>query len=166
MSELFNALFTRTCSHRFAWPRRTSGGILYQVCLICGDCFRYDWTTMRRGERIDVAPETAITPRTTWKPRSRRIRWEKPLVYRESDSSEWINGTVENISESGVSFIGEQLVTAGVELEMIFVMPYEITGQPNSRVLCRADVARVVPGGSGKFALAVVMSGYSFLPDE
>jgi hypothetical protein len=49
---------------------------------------------------------------------------------------------------------------------MIFVMPHEITGQPNSRVLCRADVARVVAGEAGKYVLAVIMSGYSFLPDE
>ena len=166
MPELFSALFTRTCSHQFAWPRRTSDGTVYQVCLICGDCFRYDWNTMTRGERIDVAPETAIIPRLTWKTRSRRIRWEKPLLYRESGSTEWVNGTVENISESGISFTGGQLVTAGIELEMIFVMPHEITGQPNSRVLCRADVARVAAAKPGKFVLAVMMSGYSFLPDE
>ena len=54
----------------------------------------------------------------------------------------------------------------GVELEMIFVMPQEITGQPNSRVLCRGEVARAVPGKSGTYILAVIMSGYSFLPDE
>jgi hypothetical protein len=87
------------------------------------------------------------------------------MLYRESGVAEWNAGTVQNISKSGVSFVGEQRVEDGIELEMIFVMPQEITGQPSSKVLCRGDVARVVGGNSGNYAAAVAMSGYSFLPD-
>ncbi len=120
---------------------------------------------MSRGERFDVMPEMHTSQRLAWKPRSRRIRWPEPLLYRESGMAEWNAGTVQNISGSGVSFVGEQRVENGIELEMIFVMPHEITGQPNSKVLCRGDVARAVTGNSGDYVLAVAMSGYSFLPD-
>jgi len=164
MSDLLSSLFTRTCSHQFTWPRRTSDGIVYQVCTMCGDCFRYHWDTMSRGERIDVAAGPVMT-RSGWHPRARRIRWRKPLLYRESGATEWSAGTVENISESGVSFGGEQLVAEGIELEMIFVMPQEITSQTNSRVFCRGEVARAIAEKSGKYVIAAAMSGYSFLPD-
>lgn len=36
------------CPHRFSWPRIGVNGQDYQVCLICGTAYEYDWTTMRR----------------------------------------------------------------------------------------------------------------------
>ena len=87
-------------------------------------------------------------------------------MYRVTGNTEWESGTVQNISESGVSFIGEQPVVSGVDLELIFVMPQEITGQRNSKVLCRGEVARVAGDRMGHFFVAVVMSGYSFLPED
>lgn len=165
MPHLLSSLFTHACSHQFTWPRRTADGTTYQTCLLCGECFRYDWDTMSRGERMEGTPEVS-TSRASWKPRSRRIRWPKPLLYRESGMEEWSAGTVQNISESGISFVGEQLVPNGVELEMIFVMPQEITGQPKSKVLCRGEVARAGARKAGDCILAVAMSGYSFLPEE
>jgi hypothetical protein len=165
MPHLLSSLFTRVCSHQFTWPRRASDGTVYQVCLSCGDCFRYDWDTMSRGERIEAMSETASVSRTAWKPRSRRIRWPKPILYRKNGMLEWNNGRVQNVSKSGVSFIGEESVASGNEVEMIFLMPQEITGQPNSKVLCRGDVARALVA-SGEYIIAASMSGYSFLPDE
>ena len=41
------------CSHEFSWPRRGADGNYYQVCLLCAAEYRYDWTTMRRTERVE-----------------------------------------------------------------------------------------------------------------
>ena len=166
MPNLLSSLFTRACSHQFAWPRRAADGTLYQVCLICGDCFRYDWNTMSRGERIEVVHRVSSSPRMAWKPRSRRIHLEQLLLYRQSDTTEWFPGALQDISESGVSFVGDQPLCAGIELQMILVMPQEITGQPNSKVLCRGDIMRSARSTARQYLNAVAMSGYSFLPDE
>jgi hypothetical protein len=166
MPNLLSSLFTRACSHHFAWPRRAEDGTLYQVCLICGDCFRYDWNTMSRGERIEVALRVSSSSRIAWKPRSRRIHLEQPLLYRQSDTTEWFPGTLKDISESGISFVGDQPLCAGIELQMIFVMPQEITGQANSKVLCRGDIMRSARSKPEQYLNAVAMSGYSFLPDD
>lgn len=166
MPHLLSSLFTRACSHEFAWPRRSADGTFYQVCLICGDCFRYDWQTMNRGERIDLPTEPTTAPRPVWRPRSRRLRWQKPLLFRESGASEWSPGMLQNISESGVSFRAERALPQEAEVEMIFVMPQEITGQPNSKVLCRGELVRIQGEDSGMYMNSVVMSGYSFLPDD
>jgi len=43
------------CQHRFSWPHTGVHGQDYQVCLICGAAYEYDWTTMRRTRRLATA---------------------------------------------------------------------------------------------------------------
>jgi hypothetical protein len=40
------------CPHRFSWPRLTDNDQHYQVCLICGTAYQYDWKTMQRTDRL------------------------------------------------------------------------------------------------------------------
>jgi hypothetical protein len=47
-------LLKRACSHRFGWPRLDAAGRHYQICLLCGTAYEYDWTLMRRTRRILV----------------------------------------------------------------------------------------------------------------
>jgi len=51
-------LLKRACSHRFAWPRLDAAGRHYQICLLCGTAYEYDWTAMRRSRRLLVTPST------------------------------------------------------------------------------------------------------------
>jgi hypothetical protein len=44
----------RGCSHRFTWPRIDNHGRHYQICLSCGRAYEYDWSTMRRTDRLLV----------------------------------------------------------------------------------------------------------------
>jgi hypothetical protein len=52
MASLFRRFFYGCCTHRFAWPRISLSGQHYQVCLRCGAAYQYDWTTMRRSNRL------------------------------------------------------------------------------------------------------------------
>jgi len=45
-------LFGQGCEHRFAWPRIDANGNHYQICSRCGTAYEYDWTMMRRTERL------------------------------------------------------------------------------------------------------------------
>lgn len=45
-------LLQRLCRHRFSWPHSSVHGQDYQVCLICGVAYEYDWVTMRRTRRL------------------------------------------------------------------------------------------------------------------
>jgi hypothetical protein len=49
-------LLSRFCSHRFTWPRLDGNGQHYQICLLCGTAYEYDWQTMRRTSRL-LVPE-------------------------------------------------------------------------------------------------------------
>ncbi len=137
------------CSHEFSWPRRGSDGDYYQVCLLCAAEYKYDWSTMRRTERVEHAkPETGIRrshpreKRPSWTPRARRLKLDVALRYRVNNTSTWYEGTIENLSQTGLLFRGPQQLPVNALIEMVFEMPEEISGQKNRNVLCQGRVIR------------------------
>jgi hypothetical protein len=57
------------CRHQFSWPHSGVHGRDYQVCLLCGSTYEYDWTTMRRTRLLlsdsNARAEFEIQPRCT-----------------------------------------------------------------------------------------------------
>jgi hypothetical protein len=53
---LWNELLRRACTHRFAWPRIDADGRHYQICLLCGTAYEYDWALMCRTNRRLALP--------------------------------------------------------------------------------------------------------------
>jgi hypothetical protein len=170
--KLLDALMLRTCSHEFSWPRRAADSQYYQVCLLCAVEYKYDWTTMRRVERVDRASETTATRkgRTTtkkpsWVPRARRLKLDAAVRYRVKNLGTWYDGVVENLSQSGVLLHGPQQFPDNTLVEMVFEMPEEISGQKNSSVLCQGRIIRTrkaqeSPDGVG---LAASILDYKFI---
>jgi len=148
--KFMDVLMLGRCSHEFSWPRRSSDGNYYQVCLLCAAEYKYDWATMRRTERVEhTKPETGIRrshttreKRPSWVPRARRLKLDIPLRYRVNKTSMWYEGIIENISQSGVLFNGPQELPLNALIEMVFEMPEEISGQKNSNVVCQGRVMR------------------------
>jgi len=58
-APFFTRLLELLCPHRFSWPHSGAHGQDYQVCLICGTAFGYDWSTMRRTGPLSVPPRCA-----------------------------------------------------------------------------------------------------------
>jgi hypothetical protein len=147
--KLMDVLMLGRCSHEFSWPRRGGDGDYYQVCLLCAAEYKYDWTTMRRTERVEHAkPDTMVRrshtreKRPSWVPRARRLKLDIPLRYRVNKTSTWHEGIIENISQSGVLFNGPHTLPVNALIEMVFEMPEEISGQKNSNVVCQGRVMR------------------------
>ena len=111
--KLMDVLMLGRCSHEFSWPRRAADGQFYQVCLLCAVEYSYDWTTMRRTERVD-----------------------------RTQSATEAEGTIANLSQSGVLLQGPQRFPDNTLVEMVFEMPEEISGQKNSTVLCQGRITR------------------------
>ncbi len=160
------------CAHEFSWPRRWPDGEYYQVCLLCGAEYRYDWKKMRRTERITAEtplPQprfiTADKKKPTWSPRARRLRVDYELKYRARGSAQWYSGAMQNISQSGVLFHGPDAIS-GETVEMIFEMPKEIAGQQGRKVLCNGTVVRSQSLVNNQFSYAVSISYYRFLHHE
>lgn len=181
MSAILNML--GRCSHEFSWPRRWSDGMYYQVCLLCGEEYEYDWKKMKRTERITAGRfaervmegirkgpnRQHARQKPTWSPRARRLKLEnREMKFRERGSNEWLAGTVENISNSGILFRTEQPMRENAAVEIILEMPKEITGQEQSMVLCSCTVVRTeLPEveGSPK-AFGAVLWEYRFLHEH
>lgn len=162
------------CSHEFSWPRRAADGHYYQVCLVCAVQYKYDWKTMRRVERVEQLPEEATTAsrrsrshtrKPSWVPRARRLKLNSPVRYRVKNLGTWFEGTIDNLSQSGVLFHGSEALPDNTLVEMVFEMPEEISGQKNSNVLCQGRIIRTreakdTDAGSG---LAASILDYKFL---
>jgi PilZ domain len=172
--KLLDVLTLGHCSHEFSWPRRSADGHYYQVCLQCATAYNYDWKAMRRTKRVDPSAEaeTSATRRKwgqgrkpTWVPRARRLKLQAPLRYRAKYQTTWYEGTIENLSQSGVLFHGAQPLIQNTLVEMIFEMPEEISGQKNSSVLCQGRVTRSQSerDSEDRVTLAASVLDYKFL---
>ena len=152
--KLLDVLMLGRCSHEFSWPRRGADGQFYQVCLLCAVEYSYDWTTMRRTQRVDrsqAASEAegtttrrsrSRTHKPTWVPRARRLKVNTPVRYRVKNLGSWYEGMIANLSQSGVLLQGPQRFPDNTLVEMVFEMPEEISGQKNSTVLCQGRITR------------------------
>ena len=175
--KLMDVLMLGRCSHEFSWPRRAANGEYYQVCLLCAAAYQYDWKTMRRGDRVEnPVPDTSAGRRRTgttqkqqtWVPRARRLKLDLPIRYRIKNLSNWYEGRVQNISQSGVLFHGPQQLPTNALVEMVFEMPEEISGQKNSGVLCQGRLIRSksTHDTEAGFGLAASILDYRFLHPE
>ena len=173
--KLMDVLMLGRCSHEFSWPRRSANGEYYQVCLLCAAAYQYDWKTMRRGARVEhPVPETAAVRRRSgqkqpsWVPRARRLKLDLPIRYRVKNLSNWYEGMVRNLSQSGVLFHGRQQMPVNALVEMVFEMPEEISGQKNSNVLCQGRLIRSREAHDSEegFGLAASILDYKFLRQD
>ena len=172
--KLLDVLMLGRCSHEFSWPRRAADGDYYQVCLLCAAEYKYDWKTMRRTERLEHgSPEEtpssrrsrSHTRKQTWVPRARRLKLDTPVRYRVKNLGSWYEGTIDNLSQSGVLFHGTQRFPNNTLVEMVFEMPEEISGQKNSSVLCQGRItrSREAPEKADTSGLAATILDYKFL---
>lgn len=181
-SRLLDLFRLGRCSHEFSWPRRWPDGEYYQVCLLCGDEYKYDWKTMSRLERVTDLCKVQEPARAgsrqgracskkkpSWSPRARRIKLNgQEMKYREVGTAAWHRGTLDNVSQTGVLFRAAEALAENAEVEMILEMPREISGLEHAQVIARGMVVRTVPpgNGQGKPAIAAGVWDYRVLHDK
>jgi hypothetical protein len=56
--NFWKRLLGRGCAHRFSWPRMDADGCHYQICVLCGTAYEYDWTMMCRTRQLMVRSRT------------------------------------------------------------------------------------------------------------
>ena len=178
--KFLDVIMLGRCSHEFSWPRRGADGQYYQVCLLCAVEYRYDWTTMRRTQRVERSASEAENTTTrrsrsrahkpTWVPRARRLKVDTPARYRVKNLGSWYEGIIANLSQSGVLLVGPQRFPDNTLVEMVFEMPEEISGQKNSTVLCQGRITRTkdapekpMPDKGESTRLAASILDYKFL---
>src|SRR5579863_6436352 len=84
-----------------------------------------------------------------------RVPAEIPVAIHSKDGKVQTTGTSRDLSENGIFFYTETRLTPGSELEMVLVLPSEMTQGERRWVCCQASVVRVENGmEKGSFGLA------------
>jgi len=93
------------------------------------------------------------------------LKLNTPVRYRGKEMGAWVNGRIENLSQSGVFLHGPQQLPSNSLVEMVFEMPEEISGQKNSSVLCQGRITRTKQGHDSDevVELAASILDYKFL---
>ena len=99
--------------------------------------------------------------------RGQRFAISMPLSYRVPGEAVWHEGTVENISRSGILFCADAMMPPQTPLEMAFRLPVEVGGQGSAEVLCAGSVARTAMRVSKHqpAAIAALILSFRFVRD-
>jgi hypothetical protein len=92
-------------------------------------------------------------------PRAERFPLHRPIFYRQSESSDWLEGTTENISRTGIFFNAEKDFKPSRLLDIRVSFPLNMT------LSCLGAVVRT-ENSSGRNALAVQIRRYSLRSKE
>lgn len=97
-------------------------------------------------------------------PRARRYEIATSIQYHVGGATIWREGSLENISVSGVLLRTDQPVEVNTQIEMRFVLPVELVGERAAEVICRGVVVRsfpaVGPENSIKIAARILNSRF------
>ncbi|MBZ5546067.1 MAG: PilZ domain-containing protein [Acidobacteriia bacterium] len=97
--------------------------------------------------------------------RAQRFAIAMPIQYRSIHEINWLEGTVENISSTGVLLRGPQIMSVATPIQMRFELPAEFGGQTGALVVCRGEVVRALlpPAENAPKALAATILDYTFV---
>ena len=80
-------------------------------------------------------------------PRATRVPLPIPIMYRLAGEETWFQGTIVNLSESGVLF-GPAELQPGAQVEVILSPPIQVGSMATGKQMCLAEVVRATDGGA------------------
>jgi hypothetical protein len=98
----------------------------------------------------------------------RRSRQRIPVrldVSIQSSQDRPHTGYTRDLSTSGIFLYSDSEILVGTELEMVLMLPDELTDGEKRWVCCRAAVIRVEHGGEGGFGVAASIRSIATLPE-
>jgi len=95
-----------------------------------------------------------------------RFGYQVPVLLRVPGEGRTGSGCTQDLSSRGALVWTDLLLAEGNLVEMILVMPSEITLAEDMNVCCRAHVTRLERTEGNKPAVAVKIERYDFLPNQ
>jgi len=101
------------------------------------------------------------------KRRSRqRVPARVPVSIKSKSAAVETTGFTRDLNRSGIFIYTDSQISAGSELEMVLILPPEITHGEKQWVCCQASVVRVEDGKDGKdFGVAASIRSIEILPE-
>ena len=99
----------------------------------------------------------------------RRSRQRMPVrlgVSIRSPQGESATGYTRDLSRTGIFLYADSEILVGSELEMVLMLPSQLTDGEKRWVCCQASVVRVESGGEdGRFGVAACIRSIAALPE-
>jgi len=114
-----------------------------------------DWLLMTSAEQNRIERRSG-----------QRFAYEIPVLLRVPGDGRSGNGCTQDLSARGALVWTDLALAEGTLLEMVLVMPAEITLAEDMNVCCRAHVTRLERTEGRKPAVAIKIERYDFLPAE
>ena len=88
-----------------------------------------------------------------------------PVRFRESGGASWLEGTTENVSESGILFRAERPLPLRTAIEGSVALPVTANGEPPGELLFRGVVVRTafITAADSFSVVAASMQSYRFV---
>ncbi|MGA6980154.1 MAG: PilZ domain-containing protein [Candidatus Sulfotelmatobacter sp.] len=96
---------------------------------------------------------------------SKRVAARQPAKVQASSGRAEITAEIRDVSTNGVFFYTDSRIAVGSEVEMVLILPPELTSGAKSWVCCHARVVRVEQGSGNTFGLAAEIQRVDVLPE-
>jgi hypothetical protein len=98
---------------------------------------------------------------------SRRVPTGVPVSIKLPQGHLEVSGQTRDLSETGIFFFTDAQIDAGSELEMVLILPPEVTRGEKCWVCCQASVVRLEGRKEGgKLGVAAVIKSLQVLPRQ
>lgn len=109
---------------------------------------------------------TSMSGKNSERRSQKRIAAKVPVTIKSSDGAVQTGGYTRDLSSSGIFLYADAEINAGTELEIVLVLPPELTGGEQRWACCQALVARVEnKSDGGTFGVAATIRRFEFLPE-
>jgi hypothetical protein len=96
---------------------------------------------------------------------SKRVVTKLPVRVQSAASHAEVNAQTRDVSTSGIFLYTQSRMIEGSNIEMVLVLPPELTSGENCWVCCHARVLRVEPGPGRNFGVAAEIQKIDVLPE-
>jgi hypothetical protein len=109
---------------------------------------------------------TPMTEKNTERRTQKRIPTRVPVTIKSTEGGVQTTGYTRDLSSSGVFLYADADINAGSELEIVLVLPPELTNGEKRWACCQASVARVENKGDGSpLGVAATIRRFELLPE-
>ena len=94
-----------------------------------------------------------------------RVEVRLPVTVKPRDGSAEQIAYTRDLSAQGIFFYSDSKITEGSQLEMVLILPAEVTAGERKWVCCQASVVRVEAGAGQEFGVAAVFNRLDVMPE-
>jgi c-di-GMP-binding flagellar brake protein YcgR len=97
--------------------------------------------------------------------KQKRLSVTVPITIKSEQGALQTTGCTRDLSGGGIFLYSDSRFSEGSELEIVMILPKEMTGGEKRWVCCRGPVVRVEENDEGRFGVAASILSMEILPE-